>query len=62
MAGDDDGSSPVAKDYVAIRVNVNPAQLEQILGALAVAVKDKAKFTPGQLFILQKKSPPGKKP
>jgi hypothetical protein len=58
MAGDDDG--PVAKDYVAIRVNVSTAQLDQVLSALAIAVKDRARFTSGQIFILQKKSPTGK--
>jgi len=61
MAGKDDGNSPVAKDYVAIKVNVNAAKLDQVLSALAVAVKDKAKFQAGQLFILQKKSRNGKK-
>jgi hypothetical protein len=54
MAGNDDGA--VAKDYVAIRVNVSSAQLNQVLTALAIAPQVKTKFKPGHLFLLQRKT------
>lgn len=49
------GDSPVAKDFVAVRVNVTAAQLDKVLSALGVAARAKAGFSSGQIFILQKK-------
>ena len=47
--------SPVAKDFVAVSVNVTAAQLDQVLSALGIAASAKANFSSGQIFILQKK-------
>jgi hypothetical protein len=47
--------STVAKDFVAVRVNVTAAQLDQVLSALGVAARAKAGFSSGEIFIMQKK-------
>ncbi|UPJ45543.1 hypothetical protein IVB40_16745 [Bradyrhizobium sp. 40] len=57
----DEGDGPLAKDFVAVRVNLTSAQLDQVLTALGVAKKHRANFTPGQAFIVQKRKPASKK-
>ena len=57
----DDEGAPLAKDFVAVRVNLTAAQLDQVLTALGVAKKHRANFTPGQAFIVQKRKPAAKK-
>jgi hypothetical protein len=56
-----EGDGPLAKDFVAVRVNLTSAQLDQVLTALGVAKKHRASFTPGQAFIVQKRKPAAKK-
>lgn len=56
-----EGDGPLAKDFVAVRVNLTSAQLDQVLTALGVAKKHRANFTPGDAFIVQKRKPAAKK-
>ncbi|KRQ03554.1 hypothetical protein ACNJX9_20010 [Bradyrhizobium sp. DASA03076] len=56
-----EGEGPLAKDFVAVRVNLTSEQLDQVLTALGVAKKHRASFVPGAAFIVQKKKPAAKK-
>lgn len=56
-----EGEGPLAKDFVAVRVNLTSAQLDQVLTALGIAKKHRANFTPGDAFIVQKRKPAAKK-
>lgn len=56
-----EGVGPLAKDFVAVRVNLTSAQLDQVLTALGVAKRHRANFAPGDAFIVQKRKPGAKK-
>lgn len=56
-----EGDGPLAKDFVAVRVNLTSAQLDEVLTALGVAKRQRANFTPGTAFIVQKRKPTTKK-
>lgn len=57
----DGGDGPLAKDFVAVRVNVTSAQLDQVLTALGISKKDRANFGPGNMFIVQNRKPTARK-
>ncbi|MCP3466072.1 hypothetical protein [Bradyrhizobium sp. CCGUVB23] len=57
----DEGGSPLAKDFVAVRVNVTSSQLDQVLTALGIAKKHRANFAAGSVFIVQKRKAAAKK-
>jgi hypothetical protein len=59
--GNDGGDGPLAKDFVAVRVNVTSAQLNQVLTALGISRKLRASFGSGQVFIMQKRKPTTRK-
>jgi hypothetical protein len=61
MAKEKDEGVPLAKDFVAVRVNVTSSQLDQVLTALGIAEKHRASFAAGSVFIVQKRKPAAKK-
>jgi hypothetical protein len=61
MAKEKDEGAPLAKDFVAVRVNVTSSQLDEVLTALGISKTHRAQFAAGSVFIMQKRTPAAKK-